>query len=284
MLAGIAFSFLSSLCASTGNVVQKLAVNHIPEISPRHPARMIRSLLSSRLWLLGLMMSIAGMILLVMALSLAPIAVAQSIASSGIVLMVVASRLYLHEPLRRKDVVGLGVVVIAVVLVSASLRASDNAVGLGGSWIDMLFAIVPTALVVILIFERIRHRRENAAFLYGITSGLLYGVGALGMKGASTLVARYGLMSSVPHVLVSAYLYVTIFGMVLALLVFQTGLQRSQIAVMGSVSSVVASTYLVAVGMLVFGEHLPTDRAVLMLRFAGFAGVLLGSIFLADRN
>src|SRR5665213_2728064 len=146
MLAGIVFSFLSAMCASSGNVLEKLAVSRMPNISARHPAQMIRGLLSSRQWLLGLIMSVAGMGLLVLSLSLAPIAVAQSIASSGIVLMVVASRLYLHEPLRRNDIVGLGVVVIAVVFVSASLRGSDNTVGLGGSWIDILIAVAPTAI------------------------------------------------------------------------------------------------------------------------------------------
>jgi len=282
MLAGVVFSFLSAMCASSGNVLEKLAVNRMPNISARHPAQMIRGLLSSRQWLLGLIMSVAGMGLLVLALSLAPIAVAQSIASSGIVLMVVASRLYLHEPLRRNDIVGLGVVVIAVVFVSASLRGSDNTVGLGGSWIDILIAVAPTAMVVILIFAWLRHRRGNIAVLYGTASGLLYGVAALGMKGASTLVTRFGLIASVPHVLDSVYPYLTVVGMILALLVFQIGLQRSRIAVMGSVSSVVASTYLVAVGMLVFGEHLPTARAVLVLRLVGFAGVLIGTCFLAS--
>jgi len=281
MLAGVIFSFLSAMCASTGNVVQKLAVNRMPSIYARHPARMIRSLLTSRQWLLGLLLSVAGVGLLVLALSLAPIAVAQSIASSGIVLMVVVSRLHLHEPLRRNDVVGLVVVVIAVVFVSASLRGSDNSVGLGGSWIDLLYAVVPTVAVVVLIFVLIRRRGGSTAFLYGTASGLLYGIAALGMKGASTLVTRYGLVASVPKIFVSAYPYVTAVGMVFALLVFQIGLQRSRIAVMGSVSSVVASTYLVAVGMLVFGEHLPTDRAILVLRLTGFAGVLIGSCFLA---
>jgi multidrug transporter EmrE-like cation transporter len=281
MFAGVVFSFLSAMCASTGNIVQKLAVNRMPSIYARHPARMIRSLLTSQQWLLGLLLSVAGVGLLVLALSLAPIAVAQSIASSGIVLMVVVSRLHLHEPLRRNDIVGLVVVVIAVVFVSASLRGSDNSVGLGGSWIDLLYAVVPTVAVVILIFVWMRRRGGSTAFLYGTASGLLYGIAALGMKGASTLVTRYGLVASVPKIFVSAYPYVIAVGMVFALLVFQIGLQRSRIAVMGSVSSVVASTYLVAVGMLVFGEHLPIDRAILVLRLTGFAGVLIGSCFLA---
>ena len=281
MLAGVVFSFLSAMCASTGNVLEKFAVGRMPDITARHPGQMIRGLLSSKQWLLGLILSVAGLGLLVLALSLAPIAVAQSIASSGIVLMVVASRMYLHEPLRRNDVVGLGVVVVAVVLVSASLRGSDNAVGLGGSWIDVVSAVAPTAMVVVLIFVWLRKRSGNTAVLYGTASGLLYGVAALGMKGASTFIARYGLVDSVPKVLDSVYPYVTVVGMILGLLVYQIGLQRSRIAVMGSVSSVVGSTYLVAVGMMVFREHLPTDHAALMLRLIGFAGVLIGSCFLA---
>jgi hypothetical protein len=39
----------------------------------------------------------------------------------------------------------------------------------------------------------------------------------------------------------------------------------------------VGSVFIVAVGTPLFGERLPSDPALLVLRLAGFAGILLGS-------
>ena len=47
-------------------------------------------------------------------------------------------------------------------------------------------------------------------------------------------------------------------------------------------ADVVASTYLVVVGMVVFHETLPKNGTALGLRLGGFAGVLLGSILVAS--
>ncbi len=77
------------------------------------------------------------------------------------------------------------------------------------------------------------------------------------------------------------YPYVFLFFPRWDYLIYQTGFQRFRIAVIGTMSDVVASTYLVAVGMVVFGESLPKDTTTLALRLGGFAGVLVGSVLVA---
>lgn len=132
-----------------------------------------------------------------------------------------------------------------------------------------------------LVVAAIRVGRGNVAVLYGVVAGLLYGAAALGTKGASTLVARYGVLRSVPHITLSLYPYIFLGFAGLGMLFYQMGIQRFRITVVGSMSDVMSSCYLVVVGSLVFHEHLPKDPVVLALRFGGFLGVLLGSIVLA---
>ena len=281
MIAGIIFSLLASIAINLGNLVEKTAVGRMPEISIRRSRHLVWTLVSSRLWMLGFILCLIGLGLQVLALSLASIPVVQSIFNAGIVILVVGSRVHLRERLHRREWVGLAVVVLSLVSLSVSLTGSTNAVGVGGSGLMVLVAAAPTIIVVIVVAAFIRSGRGNTGFLFGIAAGLLYGVATLGTKGASTLVGRYGVAASVTHMVVSAYPYLFVVFSVFGLLVYQTGLQRSRIAVVGSMSDVVCSTYLVGVGTLVFREHLPTDTLPLTLRIVGFVGVLIGSVLVA---
>ena len=128
---------------------------------------------------------------------------------------------------------------------------------------------------------RQRRLRQLRGPLFGISAGLLYGVAGLGLKSAATFVQRWGLIGSVPHLLVSPELYLLAVSMATGLVLFQTGLQRCSAAVVSPVNIVTSTTYVIAVGTVLFNEHLPTSPGPLSLRIAGFAGVVLGLVTLA---
>jgi multidrug transporter EmrE-like cation transporter len=279
VVAGIIFSFISAVLINSGNVVQKHSVGKMTELSARHTGNLIRTLATSRTWMIGFGLCLGGLVLQVLAFALAPISVVQSIFNAGIVGLVLFSRLKLGERLQRLEWFGLGIVIVSLVAMSASL--SDAAVGTSGSGLHVVFAVAPTLLVVVLVIAAIRTDRWNTGFLYGTVAGLLYGAAALGTKGASTLVDHYGVIASIPHIVVSLFPYIFVVCSVMGMLIYQTGLQRYRISVVGSMSDVVCSTYLVIVGAIVFGEHLPSDPVTLTLRLTGFVSVLVGSILVA---
>jgi multidrug transporter EmrE-like cation transporter len=281
MAAGVLFSLLAAILLNTGNVVQKHAVTSMPEFSARRSNHLVRTLAGSRVWLLGLTLCLVGLAFQIIAFSLAPISVVQSVFNAGIVLLIVLSRLRLGERLQGVEWAGIAVVVLSLTAISVSLRGGTGSIGVSGSGLRVLIAGFPTLLVVGVIVAVILSRRFTAGYLYGITAGLLYGVAALGTKGASTLVVRHGVWHSIPPMLTSAYPYVFLFCSALGMLIYQTGLQRYRISVVGTMSDVICSTYVVAVGMIVFGESLPRDAVTLTLRLGGFAGVLLGTVLVA---
>jgi multidrug transporter EmrE-like cation transporter len=279
--AGIVFSLLSSIVINIGNVVQKQAVTGLPEFSAKRSTHLIRVLLTSRSWVGGFMLCLVGLGFQVMAFALAPIPVVQSIFNAGIVLLLIFSRVRLKERLGRTEWVGLAVVVISLIAISATLSTTENSAGTSGSGVRALIAAAPTFVVVIGIVALIRKEKGASGFLYGFAAGLLYGAAALGTKGASTLVVSHGVVGSIPYVFASVYPYLFLVFSVFGMMIYQMGLQRFRIAVVGSMSDVVCSTYLVAVGMVVFGESLPKDPVTLTLRLAGFVGVLVGSVLVA---
>jgi drug/metabolite transporter (DMT)-like permease len=281
MAAGVLFSLLAAITLNTGNLVQKHAVSALPEVSARRTGHLVRTLATSREWMVGFVLCLVGVVLETIAFALAPIAVVQSIFNTGVVLLVVVSRLKLGERLHRREWIGLAIVISSLIALSASLTSSKHSIGLSGSDLRVFLAAVPTLAVVCLVVLAIRSGRWTNGFLYGIAAGLLYGAAALGTKGASTLVVRHGVVASVPNILTSVYPYVFLVFSVLGMLIYQTGLQRFRISVVGAMADVVSSTYLVAVGMIVFDESLPKDVITLALRLGGFAGILFGSVLVA---
>src|SRR5664280_1109349 len=275
MVAGVIFSFISAVLINSGNVVQKHSVGGMSELSARHSGHLIRTLASSRPWMIGFALCLGGLVLQVLAFALAPISVVQSIFNAGIVGLVLFSRLKLKERLQPLEWFGLGFVIVSLVAMSASLNDAAGSVGTGGSGLRVMFAVAPTLLVAVLVIAAIRTDRWNTGFLYGTVAGLLYGAAALGTKGASTLVDHYGVIAGIPHIVVSLFPYIFVICSVMGMLMYQTGLQRYRMSV------VVCSTYLVIVGAIVFGEQLPSDPVTLTLRLTGFVGVLVGSILVA---
>jgi hypothetical protein len=235
----------------------------------------------SRMWLLGLGLCLLGLVVQIVAFSLAPISVVQSVFVAGIVLLILLSRLRLGERLNRVEWTGLAVVVLSLTAISISLTGATGSIGVGGTGLKVLIAAGPTFVVAALVVAVFLSRGGTAGYLYGISAGLFYGVANLGTKGASTIVVRDGLWGSIAPILSSAYPYVFVVFAAFGMVIYQTGLQRSRISVVGTMSDVVCSTYVVAVGMVVFGESLPKDTVTLLLRLGGFAGVLLGTVFVA---
>jgi drug/metabolite transporter (DMT)-like permease len=269
------------VCFNLNNLMEKMAVDRMPDISARRVGHMLKMLCTSRLWMLGFLLGVVAVGIMVVAYSLAPIAVVQSIFGAGLVLLVLASRLYLHEAIGRREWLGVAVIITAVVLVSVTLNSS-NSPGVTSSNADVLIASVATTAFSALLFMVLRRSSAEASVPFGVASGLLYGVGSLQIKGASVLVTHHGVLGSIPRILTSPYPYLFVVMSVLGLLTFQTGLQRCRVGVVGPITNIVASIYVVAVGMVLFNEAIPHDTVLIVLRFSGFALVLAaGWIFAA---
>lgn len=286
--AGIAMAAISALLTGTGTVVEKVALQRLPEIHARHFWAMLRTLCASPQWLWGCACLLGGLVCQGLALSLAPISVAQPIFASGIVLLLVLSHFVLHDRLRRVEWAALATIVVALVLLGMSIDARVDHAGGPPRLAYFLAAAIPTSavgLAVFMVADRAhnsqRRLRQLRGPLFGVAAGLLYGVAGLGLKSAATYVQRWGLVGSIPHLVVSPDLYVLAVTMATGLVLFQTGLQRCSASVVSPVNIVTSTAYVIAVGTILFNEHLPTSAVPLGLRTAGFAGVVVGLVTLA---
>lgn len=287
-LAGVLVTLASAVLYNLGFVLEKRGLAGLPEVHARRLVHLVRSVASSPEWVVGFIAMLAGLALQIVALSLVPISVVQPLFVSGVVLLLVLSHLSLGERLGRREWSGVAAVAASLLLISLSLDAGSDQAGTRGTLLGILAAGLPTMTAALWIFwiaDRLatgnRDRSHLRAPVYGLASGLVYGVASLATKAVSAEMEKDGIIRALPHVLASPYVYMLGISSAAGLLMFQTALQRCPASVVVPVSNVISSAYVVSVGTVLFGEHLPAQDWRLGLRIVGFAGVLAGMAVLA---
>lgn len=288
-MSGAGFAVVVALLATTayhlGLILEKRALGKLPAIDARHAVRLLRTLLTAPAWLAGFALMLCGFGLQVVALSHAPVSVVQPVLGSGIVILLVLSRLVLRESLGRLELACVLAMAGAIVLIALSAVGAGGQVGHQADG-PALAAVAALAVVIAIALgasalrpgQAGRHRMPSAGVSCAVASGLLYGVATLGLKAMSGLLAGSG--ATGPHLLAavagSPYLYLTFGCSAAGMLIFQTGLQRCRVSIVGPVSNITGSVFFIVAGTWLFGERLPADPATLTLRLAGI--VIAGTV------
>ncbi len=281
---GIAVAALATTSYHVGLILEKRALRRLPAIDARHAVALLRTVLLDPAWMLGFALMALGLGLQVVALTLAPISVAQPVLGSGVVILVVLSAVVLRERLGRVELGCVLAVIVAIAAIALSAAGTGGRVGHQASGLLITLVSVPACLVALTVGASSlrpaaggKHRIPAIGVAYGLSSGLLYGVATLALKALSGTVFHRagGLGGLVLAIVASPYPYLTVACSAVALLIFQTGLQRCRVSIVGPVSNITGSVFFLVAGTWLFGERLPANPAALALRLGGIltAGV-----------
>ena len=274
MLLGILVVFGSSVCNSVGLIVEKRALDRLPPIDVRAPVRMAVILLRRPLWLFGFALLLLGALLQIRGLSLLPLTIAQPLFAVGLAVVLVVAAVVLREPLSAGEYRGLAAMAVAFVLLALSMDSRTDRVGTSQHPIAFTAVVVPAAVVSVAVFTaadrtaRRRHRQASpGGIAFGVTVGLMNGVGGLCAKGSATQLAGHGTRTSA--LALTPYPYLLGVSAILMLGMTQTALQRCRTALFIPVQVVVGNLAVTVAGTAVFDEHLPDTPVRLGLRIAG---------------
>jgi len=89
---------------NVGKVLQKEGTKGLPQLSLDR--KVIRKYGGSRTWVIGVAVDIAGALLMLKAVSQAPVSVVQPVSGCGLAVLAVFSHFYLHEAMHGLDWVG----------------------------------------------------------------------------------------------------------------------------------------------------------------------------------
>jgi drug/metabolite transporter (DMT)-like permease len=275
---GIAVAALATTSYNVGLIVEKRALGRMPAIDARHAVSLVRTVLLNPLWLGGFALMLCGFGLQVVALMLAPVSVVQPVLGSGVVILVLLSSLVLRERLGRVELGCVLAVAVAIAAIALSAAGSAGQVGHQASGLLIAVVAVPACLVALMLGASAlrpvsggKHRPPAVGVSYGLAAGLLYGVATLAIKALSGAIFHHGggLGGLVTAVLTSPYPYLTVGCSGVALLIFQTGLQRCRVAIVGPVSNITGSIFFMIAGTWLFDERLPASPVGLTLRLGG---------------
>lgn len=284
---GVAAALLANVLYSGGFVLEKRALASLPEVSIRRPARLLRLVVGSPLWIGGSLALAAGFAAQLAVYRTLPIAAAQGIFVSGLVLLVLLSARLLGEETSGRERYALGAILLALLMVVLSLKEG----GTGGDTVGqhappslILLVCVPALAAGVWLYSsaernaRRRHRRPTTGVEYGVAVGLLYGVSSLAIKGVSSHLTADGPGGAVVGLLRSPYPYLLLFTGVFGLVMSQAALQRCRASLIVPVCTTVTCLFTAVLGTLSFGEQLPDEPLRLALRVLGTVlavGVLL---------
>lgn len=274
---GVAAALLANVLYSTGFVLEKRALAALPEVSIRQPARLLRLVLGSPLWIGGSLALAAGFAAQLAVYRTLPIAAAQGLFVSGLVLLVLLSARLLGEETSGRERYALAAILAALLMVVLSLREGSDSVSQEAPYPLILLVCVPSLAGGVWLYNsaerrtRHRHRLPTTGVEYGVAVGLLYGVSSLAIKGVSSHLTADGWGGALLGLLRSPYPYLLLFTGAFGLVMSQAALQRCRASLIVPVCTTVTCLYTAVLGTLSFGEALPEDPVRLALRVAGIA-------------
>jgi hypothetical protein len=277
---GVAAALLANVLYSTGFVLEKRALAAMPSVSVREPARLLRLVLGSPLWIGGSLALASGFGAQLIVYRTLPIAAAQGIFVSGLVLLVLLSARLLGEETTGRERYALGAILAALLMVVLSLRENTDTVGSEAPYPLILLVCVPSLAAGVWLYgsaerrARHRHRLPTTGVEYGVAVGVLYGVSSLAIKGVSnylTDLTASGIGEALLNLLRSPYPYLLLFTGAFGLVMSQAALQRCRASLIVPVCTTVTCLYTAVLGTLSFGEALPQEPLRLALRLAGTA-------------
>ncbi|MEU5581124.1 hypothetical protein ABZ791_12170 [Streptomyces huasconensis] len=281
----MAAALLANLLYSTGFVLEKRALTAMPSVSVRKPLRLLRQVLGSPLWLGGSLALAAGFGAQLMVYRTLPIAAAQGIFVSGLVLLLLLSSALLGERTSGRERYAVGAILLALLMVVLSLSEDSDTVGHDAPVPLVLTVCLPSLAAGVWLYgsaerrAKHRHRMPSAGVEYGVAVGLLYGVSSLAIKGVSSHLTTRNLGGALVDLLLSPYPYLLLFTGAFGLVMSQAALQRCRASLIVPVCTTVTALFTAVLGTLAFGEALPHDPVRLALRIAGT--VLAVSVLLA---
>lgn len=272
-IRGAILASMATIIYYLGFIVFRVAAGRMPVLRATRPLRLIRCMYGNRLWLLGLVIVLSGVLTQVEALTVLPLSLATPIFVASLAFILFYAGVFFRERLTGREWLSIGLFAVATALIGVSNGRREVLTRAVAGPLTLAAVVVPGVLIAVVVMVGGdvrafgRHARPLSGVAYGFGSGISLGVSELAIKGVASIYSNEG-FAATAH---SPYPYVTVGMAVIGLAQLQIGLQRCRISIVATVLTVAAKTGLAVFGPLLFKEPLPSDRGMLFLRFGGFA-------------
>jgi drug/metabolite transporter (DMT)-like permease len=266
MTFAILLTFVSALAINWAWIREHSAAASLPALSVRRPRESLAILFRSRSWLAGFAAESGGFLCYVGALTLAPLALVQSLSAGGIGILAFLSSRLAGMRLTRRETVGVAVSVVGLALLGISLAGATGN-GDEGKWFGVVVWFVASAGIAsaAVIFGR---RPLGAAAAHGLSAGVLFAAGDVLTK---TIVSGGARLIFIPA-MIAAYAVGTI--------VLQLGFQRGGALTTAGMTTLFTNALPIIAGTTLYSEPFP-DGELGVLRGISFTLLIAGAVLLS---
>jgi drug/metabolite transporter (DMT)-like permease len=218
-----------------------------------------------------LSLGLGGWALHVAALSHAPLSLVQAVVAGGLAVVAPLAAIVSGTRMRRRELAGVAVMIAGLVAILAGLHehGAHGRFAAGGL---AAYLVALAALAGLVVW-----RGGDRAGALGAAAGLLYGAADVAIKGITGVASRHGWA----HALLSPWTVAAAILTAGAFFAFQRGLQRGRAVPVIALMTTGTNVLSVLGGLIVFGDPLGRDPALVALHGAGFAAIAVATAALA---
>ncbi|KAL1353425.1 hypothetical protein HN51_017373 [Arachis hypogaea] len=279
-------SIVLTVAATAGNnigkILQKKGTVILPPLSLK--LKVIRAYAFNKIWVIGFLMDIGGALLMLRALSLAPVSVIQPVSGVGLAILSIFSHFYLKEIMNAVDWVGIALAGVGTIGVGAGGEEQEAAT-------LSIFHIPCLAFVVAILFVLLngglricrRHRREQEMMEYDVVEEIIYGLESGILFGMSSVISKMGFLfleQGFHQLLVPLCIIFSVCCSGTGFYYQTRGLKHGRAIVVSTCAAVASIVSGVLAGMLALGERLPSAPKARLALLLGWLLIITGVILL----
>ncbi|OAY54122.1 probable magnesium transporter NIPA9 [Manihot esculenta] len=281
-------SICLTLAAAAGNnigkVLQKKGTIILPPLSFK--LKVIRAYAVNKAWVIGFLMDISGAMLMLRALSQAPVSVIQPVSGCGLAILSVFSHFYLKEVMNVIDWIGITLAAIGTIGVGAG-GEEQEASSVSVFQLPYLAFIVAILFVVLNGWLRVCkcQRREQETMEYEVIEEIIYGLESGILFGMASVISKMGfvfLEQGFPRMLIPICISISICCSGTGFYYQTRGLKHGRAIVVSTCAAVASIVTGVLSGMLALGERLPSAPTARLSLLLGWLLIMVGVILLVS--
>ncbi|KAF2287043.1 hypothetical protein GH714_037131 [Hevea brasiliensis] len=281
-------SICLTLAAAAGNnigkVLQKKGTIILPPLSFK--LKVIRAYAVNKAWVIGFLMDISGAMLMLRALSQAPVSVIQPVSGCGLAILSVFSHFYLKEVMNVIDWIGITLAGIGTIGVGAG-GEEQEASSISVFQLPWLAFIVAILFVVLNGWLRVCkcQRREQETMEYEVVEEIIYGLESGILFGMASVISKMGfvfLEQGFSRMLVPICISISICCSATGFYYQTLGLKHGRAIVVSTCAAVASIVTGVLSGMLALGERLPSAPAARLSLLLGWLLIIVGCDFTCE--
>ena len=286
LLAALAFSLLN-----VGLALEKKGASSLPAIEGAGALRSLKNFLTNPTWLIGFVFTMVQMGFLWAALGLGSMSLVAPMAGVGLVVLAAFSHFYLHEPVSRPMLAGIGLVIGGIAILGATHPGEPSPLGAGEA---LALALKPSALAVfaamatlavVPVVLSVRASWRAADVACGLASGAATALATVAARVMMAGLGTAGDDGGVGAVLLRAQtwplLVLIVGGNAGSMVVQQFGFQRGRAVVLAPIFTVATVVLPALAGVAVFGEWAGFGAAAVAVQVGALLLVLTGTAVLS---